>query len=63
MDKERIKSNWCNALESSIKFDLWGQVVEAVEGYNDLVNKIVQAVPELGLKQKDKVSLEILVYF
>jgi hypothetical protein len=45
----RLREGWSRALADGVKCDGWGQVVEALESYEALVDDVVRAAPQLGL--------------
>merc|ERR1712137_116326 len=61
MGKRKLREKLGKALDCSVKCDLWGQVVEAIEGYEKLVQKIVNTVPTLCLENQDQYILHGLV--
>mmetsp|Transcript_21036 Transcript_21036/g.67028 ORF Transcript_21036/g.67028 Transcript_21036/m.67028 type:complete len:356 (+) Transcript_21036:35-1102(+) len=57
----KLREGWLRLLQASLKSDLWGQVIEAVEGYEALVSEVVRAVPDMRLAQQDIELLHALV--
>jgi hypothetical protein len=57
----RLREGWSRALADGVKCDGWGQVVEALESYEALVDDVVRAAPQLGLSSHNDALLHGVV--
>ncbi|KAG7401405.1 hypothetical protein PHYBOEH_001397 [Phytophthora boehmeriae] len=46
-DVVKLHAAWCKSLQQAVETDAWGQVVEAVEAYERLADRITKALPSV----------------
>ncbi|GBG26630.1 Axin interactor, dorsalization-associated protein [Hondaea fermentalgiana] len=60
-DPRKLHEKWTKALVKSVKADVWGQVIEAVDEYTALSNDIVAQAARLQMTENDNVLLHRVV--
>ncbi|KAF4324282.1 hypothetical protein BBO99_00000218 [Phytophthora kernoviae] len=56
-DVVKLHAAWCKSLQQAVETDAWGQVIEAVEAYERLADRIAKALP--SIIEKVVVAMEL----
>ncbi|RLN55020.1 hypothetical protein BBJ29_006858 [Phytophthora kernoviae] len=56
-DVVKLHAAWCKSLQQAVETDAWGQVIEAVEAYERLADRIAKALP--SIIEKVMVAMEL----
>ena len=59
-DRLQLRDAWVQALDECVQADLWGQVIEAVEGFESLASYVAEMVELVRPTQAERTCLSRL---